>query len=614
MANGPSSLCDMTKSLLDPAELGHGCNFMFKLVSSFTLPVASFWLLMTVPIPDIMLRLRLKACLALGLLCSRCTADAKPTATVLNGTYEGVYSTSFHQDFFLGIPYAQDAGGANRFRIPQSLTESWTSTRSAKNYSHACPDSTPAVDALYGMSENCLSINVVRPAGFNADTKPPVMVWIHGGSYQVGTSGLARYNLSYIVQQSVDIGKPIIATSINYRKGGWGNMYSIEIQGSGNTNLALRDMRIALAWISENIQGFGGDPESVTIWGESSGSFAMGELLMSYGGRTDGLFHRTIQESGSATTAWKNGSEWYQPIYDKIVTQVNCDEAIDTLECLRTVPYLELYPFMNSSIVGGPGFYPTVDGDVLPAYPSLLLSNGQFAHMPHKYGTNSDEGTDNAPVGLINTDEDLYNYLLTGLGFDFPPSTVRRIMELYPDDPAQGIPLNTGNERFADNGWQYKRIAAVLGDIFYHAPRQFDVRQYNKYNSHDTFVYRFNTRGFVNATNATYTDTEGGLAPAYKGVAHATELSFVFNNPAYTGPWPEYGDLGTSMSSAWINFAHSGNPNEDGLPDWPSYSEGPNGRNLVFQTQSQGGIYVEEDTYRLQGREYLTKWARRRHV
>ena len=485
---------------------------------------------------------------------------ADPLAQALNGTYEGVYLESFDQNLFLGIPYAQDAGGINRFRIPQSLNETWSGARPAQNYTDACPDSTPDADALYGMSENCLSINIVRPAGIDPSMKLPVMLWIHGGSYQVGTSGLARYNLSYIVQESVETGMPVVGASINYRKGGWGNMYSIEIQGSGNANLALRDMRKALAWISENISGFGGDPGSVTIWGESSGSFAVGQLLLTYGGRTDNLFHRTIQESGSATTAWYNGSEWYQPIYDKIVSQVNCDLSIDTLSCLRTVPYSQLYPFMNSSIVGGPGFYPTVDGDIIPAYPSILLAKGQFARMPHLYGTNSDEGTDNAPVGVINTANDLYTFLLTGIGFDFPPSTIRKIMHLYPDDPTVGIPLNTGNERFADKGWQYKRIAAILGDVFYHAPRQFDAREYIHYNPGNTFIYRFNTRGFVNSTNATYIDNVGSLAPAYKGVAHATELSFVFNNPFYVGPWPEYQALGNAMSRMWINFANSGDP------------------------------------------------------
>ncbi len=81
---------------------------------------------------------------------------------------------------------------------------------------------------------------------------------------------------------------------------------------------------------------------------------------MSYGGRTDGLFHRSIQESGSAATAWYNGSDWYQPIYDKIVGQANCTQAIDTLECLRAVDYEVIFPFLNASAVTGPGWYPTV--------------------------------------------------------------------------------------------------------------------------------------------------------------------------------------------------------------------------------------------------------------
>lgn len=224
-------------------------------------------------------------------------------------------------------------------------------------------------------------------------------------------------------------------------------------------------------------------------------TLAQGQLLMTYGGKSSGLFHRSIQESGSASTAWYNGSVWYQPIYNKIVSQVNCTDAIDTLACLRTIPYETIYPFMDSSKVGGPGFYPTVDGDIIPSFPTELLHSGRFAHIPHLYGTNSDEGTDNAPAdGAVNTDDDIYRVLLNDTGFDFPPSTVRELMRLYPDDPTVGIPLNTGTERFADKGYQYKRIAAILGDAFYHAPRLEDARNYAKYDP--TFIYRFNTRAF----------------------------------------------------------------------------------------------------------------------
>ncbi|KAI1076742.1 alpha/beta-hydrolase [Whalleya microplaca] len=552
----------------------------------------------------------------LGLLASSVAlANPNPVVSVKNGSYEGLHLPGFNQDLFLGIPYAQDTGGANRFRVPQALNETWNGTREAKAYGHACPSYELPDDALYGMSENCLSINIVRPAGLDSSARVPVMLWIHGGGYQYGTSGLPNYNLTFLVQRSVDFGMPIIGASINFRQGGWGNMYSIEIQGSGHTNLALRDMRKALAWIQENIESFGGDSSSVTIWGESSGSFAVGQLLLSYGGRTDGLFHRSIQESGSATTAWCNGSDWYQPIYDKIVDQVNCSSVPDTLDCLRTVDYNVLYPFLNSSTIPGPGWYPTVDGDVLPNYPTSLLHSGRIAPIPHLYGTNSDEGTDNAPLG-INTDADLRAYLLHESGFAFPAATVDRVLALYPDDPAQGIPLNTGPERFADRGWQYKRAAAIVGDVFYHGPRRDDAMHYAQ--GAPTFVYRFNTRPWENATadtNSSYGGQgRGQLAPAYKGVQHFSEVAFVFNNPGTVGPWPEYEALSDQMSSQWIRFAYSGDPNGEGLPRWPLYNESENGLNLVLQTGRQGSSYVEEDTYRLAGREYLTEWARRRHV
>ncbi|KAI0206430.1 alpha/beta-hydrolase [Astrocystis sublimbata] len=555
------------------------------------------------------------------------TADSAPTVRVLNGSYQGLYLSTFRQDVFLGIPYAQDTGGVNRFQVPQSLEETWEDVRGAKVYGPACPDEDTA-DARYGMGEDCLSINIVRPSQNQEDVdtrwpgKLPVMLWIHGGSYQAGTSGLPNYNLTFLVQRSVDVGLPVMAASINYRKGGWGNMYSREIQGSGNTNLALRDMRKALTWIQENIGAFGGDSSSVTIWGESAGSFAVGQLMMSYGGRTDGLFHRSIQESGSAATAWYNGSDWYQPIYDNIVDQVNCTQAIDTLSCLRSVDYEVLAPFLNYTAVPGPGWYPTVDGDVIPAYPTELLHTGRFAHIPHLYGSNSDEGTDNAPASAINTDADLYNYLLHNSGFGYPASTISRIMELYPDDPAQGIPLNTGSERFADKGYQYKRVAAIVGDVFYHATRLDDARYYAK--GAPTYTYCFNTRPIAGYGNVDFNGTDGDsggsgnttvmLAPAYKGVAHFSEVGFVFANPVAVGPWPEYRALSRQMSEQWIRFAHTGDPNGKGLPHWPMYDESEKGLNMVLQTETQGGSYVEEDTYRIEGREYLTKWARRRHV
>jgi len=552
----------------------------------------------------------------------------------------------------LGVPYAQDTGGQNRFRVPQPLNDKWTGTRLANTYSHACPSYDPT-DTLWGMSEDCLSINIVRPSLSKLElkrSKLPVLFFIHGGGYQFGTSGLPQYNLSYIVERSVELGRPILAASINYRKTTWGFLQSVDLQGTGNTNLGLRDMRQALSWVQENIAAFGGDPSSVTIWGQSAGASSVGQLLMAYGGRgNDKLFHRTIQESGSASSFWHFGTEHYQPVYNRILSSANCSDAVDTVACLRDLPYETLYPLLNNFLFLDltPGFAPTVDGDIIPNYPTELLHSGRFSRVPHLLGTNSDEGTSPELLGPmpINTDEDLYNLLFTGIVSNYPASTVEELMRLYPDDPSQGVPINTGEERFAQVfGQQFKRAAAVIGDMFYHAPRLDDARHYAKHQPDDTFVYRFNTRPWLPAAtypNATYPDANitceaapkdspgqgqvlcGGVAPPFWGVSHSAELPFVFRNPQTLGPYPEYWRLSDAMSKMWVDFVHDGHPNGKSKGRgkgasseyWPSYlGRGSDGSNLVFQTQKQGGLVVEKDTYRVAGRDYLIKWARRRRV
>ncbi len=112
-------------------------------------------------------------------------------------------------------------------------------------------------DVGYQVSEDCLTLNVIRPAGSQGQNLP-VAVWIHGGGYSMGGSVDRRYNLTFIVQNSVNIGKPIIGVSINYRLSAWGFIASEEVVGSGNTNLGLRDQRLALHWLNENVASFGG--------------------------------------------------------------------------------------------------------------------------------------------------------------------------------------------------------------------------------------------------------------------------------------------------------------------------------------------------------------------
>ena len=155
-----------------------------------------------------------------------------------------------------------------------------------------------------------------------------------------------RYNLSYIIQQSTLNQKPVIGISINYRMAAFGFISSKEIDATCNQNLGLRDQRLAMQWVNKHISAFGGDPDKVTIWGESAGAYSVGDHINAYNGDTGGLFRAAIMESGGAVGAPLNGTDWYQHMYDELVASVGCANATDSLSCIRTVPYEKIAPYL----------------------------------------------------------------------------------------------------------------------------------------------------------------------------------------------------------------------------------------------------------------------------
>lgn len=199
--------------------------------------------------------------------------------------------------------------------------------------------------------------------------------------------------------------------SLNYRLTTWGFISSSEVSGTGNTNLGLRDQRLALHWIKENIAAFGGDPAKITIWGESAGAMSVGYHLAAYGGRDDSLFRAAIMESGGTIAAGPSNYTGYQALYDDLVTKVNCSDVVDSLQCLREVPFEKL----NSVLNGTDGqsnypFSPVIDGDLIPTWGSLQLDRHEFVQVPIIAGTNTDEGTAFGPTG-VNTTQEFYAYL-----------------------------------------------------------------------------------------------------------------------------------------------------------------------------------------------------------
>lgn len=203
--------------------------------------------------------------------------------------------------------------------------------------------------------------------------------------------------------------------TINYRLSTWGFLASKEVTDNGITNLGLRDQRLALHWIRENIAAFGGDPDKVTIFGESAGGMSVGSHLIAYGGRDDGLFRGAIMQSGGSVTANPGNNTANQAMYDDIVRKVGCTGEQDTLQCLREVPFEDLNAVFNGT-GGNPAysFWPSIDGDLLQDRGSVQLDKQEFVKVPILAGTNTDEGASFGPRG-INTTEQFYSYLTSKL-------------------------------------------------------------------------------------------------------------------------------------------------------------------------------------------------------
>lgn len=286
-----------------------------------------------------------------------------------------------------------------------------------------------------------------------------------------------RYNLSFIVQNSVAIGKPIIAVSIPYRLSFWGFLDSQEVRTEGVTNIGMQDQRQGLYWVQENIAAFGGDPSKVTIWGESAGAGSVGIHLIAYGGRDDKLFSAAIQESGNAILL---GTENYdvsdgQAIYNNVSTAAGCAGSADVLACLRSAPFDTLNAAVN--VTPSYGFYPYEDGTLIQGSQWDQLNEGKFIKVPLLNGQNTDEGTAFGPRG-INNDSDFATYLTaTGGKKPLNQTTVQTLEAVYPNlaaasDVLYNVPLDYQFPANATYGAEFRRAVAFGGDLAMHGPRR----------------------------------------------------------------------------------------------------------------------------------------------
>lgn len=531
---------------------------------------------------------------------SSCTG---PTANTLNGTYYGYHNSFYNEDFFLGMPYAQPPVNNLRYEPPQALNSSWAGAKNATQYGYECVGYGLDTESQGNyVSEDCLTLNVIRPSGYDG-TPLPVGVWIHGGGYVEGGGADHRYNLSFIVQNSAEAGIPIIGVSINYRLAGWGFLFSKELQDAGAGNLGLRDQRMALHWVQENIASFGGDPTKVTIWGESAGAGSVGAQLVAYGGRDDKLFRGAIAESGAPILFGRDMTLNYsQTVYDNVTRATNCSAASDTLQCLREVPFEALNSVLNSSVVASGSTFPVIDGDFLQESPTLQLKAGTFVKVPFLIGANHDEGTAFGPRG-INTTTEVAEYLVAEYLQAGDNSSVNILLALYPDIPEIGIPGTFQGRPGADLGLMYKRTSAIAGDYSMHASRRATNQAWAAQNV-TSYSYLFNVlvNGMPNTVGATHfqevafmLDNTNGLGYPQNGLP----------NP-FGGEPQTYTELARLMTRMWAGFISGGDPNLSGVPapTWPAYTL-DNPQTFIFNANVTNLSYVEPDIYRAEGIQWM---------
>ncbi|KAG8875527.1 hypothetical protein FRB97_005046 [Tulasnella sp. 331] len=246
-----------------------------------------------------------------------------------------------------------------------------------------------------------------------------------------------EYHGETVVGRSFEIGRPIIFVSFNYRIGVLGFLGGQQVKDAGVGNLGLHDQRLALRWVKKYIAQFGGDPDRVTLWGESADI--------------------------------KNG----QAVYDSFATKLGCAKEKDSLSCIRKAPFNDVYNAANNV----PGiFLPRVDGVILTETPFESVKNGRIARIPYVTGDVDDEGTIFAVQYLgVATDDQVKAYLKSRFLPSATPEELRKVMTLYGPNQKLGSPYGTGDAH--EYSHQFKRIASIEGDMVFHAPRRYLLSQ-----------------------------------------------------------------------------------------------------------------------------------------
>lgn len=494
------------------------------------------------------------------------TAYAGEVTQINSGKIEGVEQGGVVA--YKGIPFAQPPVGELRWRAPQPV-KAWTGIFDASQYGPDCaqlPFPSDAAPLGTTPAEDCLVTNVWKPSSAKADAKLPVMVWIYGGGFVNGGSSPEVYSGHKFAEQD------IVTVSFNYRVGRFGFFahpaLSAENKDPSLGNYGFMDQIAALQWVKENIAQFGGDPDQVTLVGESAGGFSIHSLLTSP--MAKGLFNQAIIQSGGGrtgigqryidkTNALGQGSA--ESVGVDFAKRFNIEGTdAEALAKLRALPAEEIVSGLNMATMGDPTYSgPMTDGKLVLDNPQVFYDQGQDLSMPLMVGTTDAE-----------------------IGFPPQVKTMQEALAMFGE-------ANFARAKQAfTNGKDVEPQAvaqALSSDLLMVEPGRYVLRQAAKQGK-QVYAYRF---GYV----------ADSFKQQWPGAFHATDIPYAFNTVD-----AKYGETLTKADAAmgeltnqyWINFIKSGNPNGKGLPEWDAY-ETAKDNILMFDNQGVAATGMIKDPW-----------------
>lgn len=469
-------------------------------------------------------------------------SSSAPVVQTTEGKLEGQASKGVIS--FLGIHYGADTSGANRFLPPQAPS-AWVGVRKADHMGNRCPQPTvkmpPEMATVLSfsdlpMSEDCLVLNVWSP-NVGDGKKRPVMVWLHGGGFFLGSGGDAYYEGSNLSRK-----QDVVVVTLNHRLNAFGYLQLGAEAGekfADSNMVGMLDIVQALRWVKANIAQFGGDPDNVTIFGQSGGGSKVSTLTAMPVAK--GLFQKAIIESGAATRLAT--VEDAMATRDKLLSilGIKPDEVLK----LQSVPMDEL--ILAGGKAGLLAFSPAVDGKILPTHPFDPVASPVSATIPLMVGTTKDEATNvvlSDPTWPTMDEADLVKRASAMVG----PDRAAKAIELYRSKAPQDKPMHLFTSMMTDQVFTHSSILLAERRV---AQGKAPV-----------FMYKVNWE----------TPVLGGKLRS----PHAVELPFVFDNvdvsTGLVGAGPEQQQMADLMSSAFAAFARTGNPDVADHPHWPAYT------------------------------------------